>query len=132
MSGPTIIPYLAVHDARAAIDFYGTVLGATTVDGELFEMEDGRIGHATLAVGDARLYVSDEYPEMNVQGPVARGGTTVAIVIHVADADETYAAALAAGATAERPVENQHGFRSGWFVDPWGHRWSPTSAEKPG
>ncbi|MGH1492085.1 MAG: VOC family protein [Acidimicrobiales bacterium] len=131
MSEPTIIPYLAVHDARAAMEFYATVFGATVVDGELFEMDDGRIGHVTLAIGAARIYVSDEYPEMNVTGPIARGGTTVAIVIHVADADETYGDALAAGATAERPVENQHGARSGWFVDPWGHRWSPTSTAKP-
>jgi uncharacterized glyoxalase superfamily protein PhnB len=131
MTEPTLIPYLAVDDARAAIEFYGSVFGAGQVAGELFEMDDGRIGHATLAIGDGRLYLSDEYPEMNVQGPNARGGTTVAIVIQVDDADETYAAAVAAGALAERPVQNQHGARSGWFQDPWGHRWSPTSAAKP-
>lgn len=131
MSGPTIIPYLAVDDARSAIEFYRRVFGAEPVDGELFEMDDGRIGHVTLAVGEARLYLSDEYPEMNVQGPKARGGTTVAIVIQVDDADDTYATAVAAGATAERPVENQHGARSGWFHDPWGHRWSPTSPANP-
>lgn len=131
MTEPTLIPYLAVDDARAAIEFYGSVFGATPVTGELFEMEDGRIGHATLAIGEGRLYLSDEYPEMNVKGPKARGGTTVAIVIKVDDADETYGAAVAAGADAERPVQNQHGARSGWFQDPWGHRWSPTSAAKP-
>ncbi len=127
MPPQTIIPYLAVDDARAAMAFYATVFGAAPVDGELFEMDDGRIGHVTLEVGDARFYLSDEYPEMNVQGPKARGGTTVAIVIHVDDADATLATALQAGAEPERPVENQHGARSGWFQDPWGHRWSPTS-----
>lgn len=131
MTDPTIIPYLAAADARAAMAFYGELFGATPVDGELFEMDDGRLGHVTLAIGDARLYLSDEFAEMNVQGPLARGGTTVAIVIRVDDADETMAAAVAAGAVEERAVTNQFGARSGWFVDPWGHRWSPTSDEKP-
>ena len=124
-----LIPYLSVDDARAAVDFYTEVFGAQ-LDGELFEMGDGRIGHATLKIGESTLYLADEFPEMNIIGPIGRGGTSVAVVINVADADETYAHALAAGATAERPVENQHGFRSGWFQDPWGHRWSPTSPAK--
>ncbi len=131
-SGPqNLVPYLTVDDARAAIEFYGRVFGAEPIDGELFEMDDGRIGHASLLIGSNRLYLSDEYPEMNVKGPTSRGGTTVAIVIDVDDADETYDVAVHSGATAERPVENQHGARSGWFIDPWGHRWSPTSPEKP-
>jgi len=27
----------------------------------------------------------------------------------------------------DREVSNNNGHRSGWFYDPWGHRWSPTS-----
>ena len=127
----TLIPYLSVTDSRAAIEFYRDVFGAEVVDGEVVEMDDGRIGHASLKVGDADLYLADEFPEMNILSPTTRGGGTVAMVIRVDDADETYARALAAGAEAERPVTNQHGARSGWFVDPWGHRWSPTSAAKP-
>lgn len=123
-----MIPYLAVTDGRAAIDFYSEVFGAAVVEAELFEMDDGRLGHASLTIGeDASLYVSDEFPEMNILAPVTRGGSSAAVVIHVANADETIAAAVAAGATLERSAENQHGARSGWFADPWGHRWSPTS-----
>ena len=122
-----LIPYLAVSDARAATAFYCEVFGAEIVENELFEMPDGRIGHTSLKVGGHELYLSDEHPEIDVLGPQTRGGTTVSIVIEVDDADATYAHAVDAGATGERPVENQHGARSGWFVDPWGHRWSPRS-----
>ncbi len=51
--------------------------------------------------------------------------------VRVPDADETYAHALAAGATAERPVANQHGHRAGSLFDPFGHRWSVVSDEDP-
>lgn len=122
-----MVPYLAVTDGRAAIEYYGTVFGAEVVEGELFEMDDGRVGHVSLTIGGASLYVSDEFPEMNVLAPVTRGGSSAAVVIHVDNADETIAAAVAAGGTLDRPAEDQHGARSGWFVDPWGHRWSPTS-----
>jgi len=125
----SLIPYLAVSNGRAAIDFYAQVFGAEIVEGEVFEMDDGRLGHASLQIGSANLYVSDEYPEVGAHAPTSLGGSTVAVVIHVDSADDTMAAAVAAGATLDREVANQHGHRSGWFIDPWGHRWSPTSAE---
>ncbi len=130
-SAKPLVPYLSVTDSRAAMAFYAEVFGAVQY-GELFEMGDGRIGHAMMTIGDQLVYMADEFPEMNILAPTTRGGGTVAMVVHVDDCDETYRHALDAGATAERPPTNQHGHRSGWFVDPWGHRWSPTSAVKPG
>ncbi|MEM7094491.1 MAG: DUF3291 domain-containing protein [Actinomycetota bacterium] len=126
-----LIPYLTVGDSRAALLFYGEVFGASQ-SGELFEMDDGRIGHAEMTIGDHVFYMADEFSEMKLASPANAGTNSVSIVIHVDDADAVYAHALEAGATGERAPANQHGFRSGWFVDPWGHRWSPTSAEKPG
>jgi len=125
-----VIPYLMVSDARAAIDFYGEVFGAE-ISLEPIIMDDGRVGHVELRFGGSIVYMADEFPELGYLGPLERGGATTSFAINVADADETYAHAVEAGATADRPVVNQHGVRSGWFVDPWGHRWSPTSAEKP-
>ena len=46
------IPYLAVADARRAIDWYVDVFGARVVD-EPIVMPDGRIGHAELTIGPA-------------------------------------------------------------------------------
>ncbi len=126
---PMLIPYLTVGDARAAIQFYGEVLGAEQ-QGESFEMEDGRIGHAELSIGEHVLYLADDFPEINLVHPAGHGGPkSMSLIVHVNDCDAVYAHALAAGATAERPPENAHGHRIAWFVDPWGHRWSPTGPE---
>lgn len=119
---PRITPYLCVGDAAAAIDFMVDVFDAT--ERMRLTAPDGKIGHAEVAIGDGLIMVSDEYPEMGVLGPKSIGGTAVTISVYVEDADATYAKAVAAGATAERPVETQfYGDRGGMFVDPFGHRW---------
>lgn len=119
---PRIIPYLSVDGASAAIDFYTTVLGAR----ERMRMPgpDGRVGHAELEIGDSMLMLADASPEMGGSTPKALGGTPVTIMVYVDDVDAVFERALGAGATAERPVENQfYGDRAGQFVDPFGHKW---------
>lgn len=117
----SVIPYLVVDDAAAAIDFYVQVFGAT----EVMRMEmEGRIGHAELAIGDSHVMLADEHPEMGYRGPRAFGGSAVTIMVYLPDVDAVFARAIDAGATAERAVEDQfYGDRSGTFVDPFGHRW---------
>ncbi len=118
---PRITTYLCVDGAAEAIEFYTAVLGFTERHRMTF---DGRIGHCELSVGDSMIMLSDEYPEMGVVGPKTLGGTPMSINVYVEDSDATFAAAVAAGATALRPVEDQfYGDRSGQFEDPWGHRW---------
>ena len=118
---PRITPYLCVDGAAEAIDFYSAVLGFTERHRMVF---DGRVGHCELLLGDSVIMVSDEYPEMGVIGPKTVGGSPISMYVYVEDADATFAAALAAGATELRPVEDQfHGDRSGQFEDPWGHAW---------
>ena len=118
---PRVSVYLCVDGAADAIDFYTSVLGFT----ELNRMDfGGQIGHCELAMGDSLVMLSDEWPEMGVVGPKTLGGTPMSMNVYVEDSDATFAAALAAGATELRPVENQfYGDRSGQFEDPWGHRW---------
>lgn len=123
----TLIPYLAVRDATRAIEFYQSVFGAQLA-AEPFRADDGRISHAALTIGDVTIYLSDEFPEMNVAGPAADAGFAVSLVIHVPDADLCLAAAEASGGVVQQPAQDQWDFRSGWFIDPFGHRWSPTSA----
>jgi uncharacterized glyoxalase superfamily protein PhnB len=120
----TVTPYLAVSDARAAMAWYEDVFGAT-VASEPIIMPDGRVGHVELRIGDAVIMMADEFADIDVLGPTSRGGTTVSFVVNVPDVDTTYARAVAAGATAERPPADQfYGERAGWLSDPWGHRWS--------
>ena len=66
MSGLT--PYLCVANSRAAIDWYGEVFQAT-VKGKPYVMEDGRIGHVELIIGDVLLMMADPFPEVDVEPP---------------------------------------------------------------
>jgi PhnB protein len=123
----SVIPYLSVHDAAAALAFYAEAFGA--VEDERWTDDGGRVGHAQLSIGDAVLFLSDEYPEVGAVAPRSLGGTTVALHLTVPDADAAQASAVAAGATQGRPVtEEADGRRSGWIVDPFGHRWNLSSA----
>lgn len=131
----TIVPYLSVRDAAAAIDWYVAVLRA--VETVRYTGDDGRVGHAELQIGGATLYVSDEYLDYGAASPEHLGGTAVALNLVVADVDAVFAAAAAAGATVQRePADQAYGERSCAVVDPWGHRWmiqttiaTPTVAE---
>jgi len=87
-------------------------------------MPDGRVGHAEMALGATTLMLSDEFPEVGIEAPDASRGASVTIHLHVDDADEVIARALAAGAVLLVPARDQsHGERSGAVRDPFGHRW---------
>lgn len=123
-----LTPYLTVDDGAAAIAFYAAALGAEEV-GKRYVEADGRIGHATLRIGDDELYLSDESHDYGAYAPKTVGQTTVALMLAVEDVDATYAAAIAAGATVDRePTGAEDGGRRGWFVDPFGHRWGVGTA----
>ena len=118
----TIVPYLLVRNAAAAIDYYKKVFGAQEVD--RFEM-NGRIGHADLIIGDSHLMLADEHPEMGYVGPQSLGGTTFGLALYVDNVDELFQRAVDAGAKVERPVADQfYGDRTGTLIDPFGHKWS--------
>jgi PhnB protein len=120
---PQVTPYLVVDGAGAAIEFYGTVLGAR--ERMRLPGPDGTIGHAELQLGDSLIMVADEAPQFGLRGPRAIGGTPVTISVYVEDVDGVVERAVQAGATVLRPVEDQfYGDRSGQFEDPFGHRWS--------
>jgi PhnB protein len=123
---PQVVPYLCVDGANAAIEFYGSVFGAT----ERMRMPgpDGKIGHAELQLGDSVIMLADEYPDMGVRGPRAFGGTPVTISLYVEDVDDVFDRAVKAGAKVLRPLENQfYGDRTAQLEDPFGHRWSVAS-----
>lgn len=120
----TVTPYLCCKDARQAITWYGEVFGAIPL-GEPIVMDDGRLGHAEIRIGDSAMMLADEFPEIDVLSPLSRGGTPVSLMIYVEDVDSLFAKAIEKGATQERPVvDEDHGDRSGWLVDPFGHRWN--------
>ncbi|WP_433558199.1 VOC family protein [Pseudonocardia xinjiangensis] len=118
----TVTPYLAVSDARAAVEFYIGAFGAAR-RGEPVLMPDGRIGHVEVVLGDSVLMMADEFPELDLLAPVTRGGSTQSLRLEVTDPDAVVDRALAAGGVLERPVTDSPYGRGGVVLDPFGHRW---------
>lgn len=119
----TLTPYITVHDASAAIDFYTRVFGAVEV--MRLAGPDGRIMHAEVRLGDSHLMLADENPEWGNRGPKSLGGASGSLMLYVDDPDEVFQRAIAAGATEVMPVSDQfYGDRSGMVADPFGHMWS--------
>jgi PhnB protein len=119
----TATPYLIVAGAAAAIDFYKRAFNAT----ELMRLDGphGRIGHAEIQIGDSRIMLADEHPEIGACGPQSFGGSPTSILLYVENVDALFQQAIAAGAEEVRPVRDQfYGDRSGTLLDPFGHKWS--------
>jgi PhnB protein len=118
----TATPYLVVDNAAAALDFYRKAFGAQ--ESSRFE-HDGKVLHAEIRIGDSPIMLGEAMPEMGYRSPKAIGGTPVSLMLYVADADKDFARAVAAGAEASSPVQDQfYGDRTGKIVDPFGHIWN--------
>src|SRR3989337_1267825 len=102
----TITPYICVNGGEAAIDFYKKAFQAK----EIMRMPgpDGKtVGHAELQIGDSRLMLADEFPDMNFRGPKSIGGSPVMLHLYVDDCDAWFARAVEAGAKVVRPLADQ-------------------------
>jgi predicted enzyme related to lactoylglutathione lyase len=117
----TLTPYLRVRDTRAAVEFYVAAFGAVR-RGEPFMREDGRVAHAEVTIGDSVLMLADSNPDIDILSPAERGGPTGSVRIEVPDPDAAFAAAVAAGASVERPVQDEPYGRGGVVLDDSGNR----------
>jgi PhnB protein len=119
----TVTPYLIVHDAAGALEFYKRAFGAREL--MRFPMPGGRIGHAEIKIGNSPIMLADEFPEMGARSAQSIGGSPVGLCLYVEDVDALTRQAVAAGATVVKPVEDQfYGDRSGTVKDPYGHQWT--------
>jgi uncharacterized glyoxalase superfamily protein PhnB len=122
---PALTPYIIVSDARRAIDWYVSVLGAQR-RGEPHVNPDDTIGHAELALGNAVLMLSEPsalWPDVPVRAPDAPATFSHTLHLDVPDVDETTERARRAGAAVEREPADQPYGRGAVIVDPFGHRW---------
>ncbi len=119
----TVTPYLVCRGAAGAIDFYKRAFGAK----EKMRMPgpDGRVSHAELQIGDSRLMLGDEWPEMGAKSPETLGGSAQSVFLYVKNVDAFTSKAIAAGATVVMPLQDMFwGDRYGKLKDPFGHEWS--------
>jgi PhnB protein len=116
----SVAPWLSVRNSAKALDFYKSAFGVT----EVYRL-DGPEGSvvARLSVDGAEFWLSDESPEHGNFSPDSLGGSTVRLILTVADPDAVFRQAVKAGATEVYPVSEGHGWRVGRVADPFGHHW---------
>jgi PhnB protein len=115
-----IAPMLSLRRGAQAIEFYKAALGAR----QMYRVDapDGAVV-ARLAVDGADFWVADESPENKNFSPESLGGGTVRMVLVVENPDAAFERAVKAGASIVWPVSDDHGWRIGRAVDPYGHHW---------
>lgn len=119
----TVTPHLVVRDAGGAIEFYKRAFGAEEL-GRLTAPDGESIVHAELRIGDSRVFLCDENPDMGLRSPTSLGGASCAFYLYVEDADAAFRKAVGAGATIKQPVTDMFwGDRCGSVVDPFGCQW---------
>jgi PhnB protein len=133
MPDPTtwsLVPYLRVPDADAAIAFYERAFGAQLVTA--MPGPDGKLKiHVELNLSGARLYLAD--------GRIMGGGTNqnpdeahVTLHFNVPDAVGAAQRAIDAGCTERMKAEEQFwGDIFGQVTDPYGFVWAFLSPGKP-
>ena len=115
----SIQPELWVERTSAAAAFYQAAFGATIVH----QVGDKDDIVAQLSVGEAAFWVAPPSPSMKRLNPQAIDGRTSRTLLVVADPEHVVKQAVGAGATETSPVANEHGWRLGRIVDPFGHEW---------
>jgi PhnB protein len=116
----SLAPWLSVRRGAAAIQFYKAAFGAV----EVYHLEDpdGQVV-SRLSIEGEEFWLADESPEYGNFSPESLGGATSRMILSVADPEAAFARALAAGAVEVSPVTEEHGWRIGRVVDPFGQSW---------
>lgn len=113
-SKTSLAPWLTVRDGARALEFYKNAFEAKVVY-QLDTPDDSVV--ARLSVDGAEFWISDG------NDPEPLGGNSVRIILTVNDPDTMFDRAIKAGATEVFPVGEEHGWRLGRLVDPFGLHW---------
>ncbi|QIM17817.1 VOC family protein [Leucobacter coleopterorum] len=118
----TLTPFLAISNARSAIEFYREVFGARVVDITEF---GGIVVHAELDLGNGRLQLGEPMPDYHLVAPPEGDSDCYSMGLYCPDVDDLVKRAVFAGATVREPVVNfVSGDRFASIRDPFGVRWS--------
>jgi PhnB protein len=115
----SIQPELWVESPSEAVAFYEAAFGATV----LHRVGDGDDIVAQLGVGEASFWVAGTSAATKRLSPRSIDGATSRTLLVVEDPDSLVRQAVAAGATESSRVSNEHGWRLGRIIDPFGHEW---------
>ena len=122
-SYPSVSPYLVVSGAETLIGFMQAVFGATVL--RRFDGPDGSITHAEVCIDDSVVML----------GEAGDGYPPIPSIVHVyvADVDQTFERAIAAGGTEVEAPRFHEGEteKRGMVTDPCGNTWA-MSTQVPG
>lgn len=110
----TVSPYLILSGAAGTIEFLTDVLGG--VELRRFPDADGKLIHAEVRIGDTVVMLAD--------GNEGWPPVPAHVHVYVADVDDTYRRALAAGAqSVQEPVQKDDEDKRGGVKDAGGTTW---------
>jgi uncharacterized glyoxalase superfamily protein PhnB len=110
---PSLIPYFAVADASALLEFVKAAFGA--VQGETMRGPDGAVRHAEAKIGNSWLMIG--------QSATSRPNT---LYMYVPDVDAVFRRAMSAPGAAKslrEPTDEWYGDRSAGVEDSQGNQW---------
>lgn len=125
-TSPRVIPTLVCRDVEHEVEFCQRVLAAEVVVRR--PGPDGHTVHAALALGDARIILQAEFPQLASRAPQPDGTSPIVVLVYVEDVDRAVEEAAALGGSVLLPTQNQFwGDRTARVMDPSGHVWTLAS-----
>jgi PhnB protein len=115
----SIQPELWIESPREALAFYEAAFGATV----LHRVGEGDGLVVQLGVGEAAFWVAPPSATMKRLSPRSIDGATSRMLLVIEDPETIVQRAVAAGAVESSPVSEEHGWRLGRIIDPFGHEW---------
>ena len=119
-----VTPFLHPVGAASLIEFMKQAFDAEELSREA--SPEGMIHHAVVRIGNSMIEMGEAHGELAQPMPPA-------LFMNVANLEESYQHALAAGATSLQPPQKQDYGRTAWVKDAWGNVWylaAPVEAEK--
>ena len=126
----SLAPWLEIPDGPRALAFFKSAFDAT----ETYRYDNPEGGFVVrLNANGAEFWLSYEGPKPRGEATNANasvnanasplGGNNLRLILTVPDPDATFAKAIAAGATQVYAVSEDHGWRIGRLIDPFGLHW---------
>jgi PhnB protein len=117
MKKASIAPWLSVRNVEKVLVFYMAAFGAD----EVYRLEDetGKPVVVHLTINEADFWIQEDLDsnfESTIQG-------SVRMILTVENPDLVFQQALSAGAAEVSPVGEEHGWRIGHLIDPFGFHW---------
>jgi PhnB protein len=110
-----LAPWISVPDVARAMEFYRAAFGAE----ERYRLAEGdHLFVAQVAIGEADFWLQEDDRAVPPDG-----GGPIRFILSVEDPDAWFSRAMVAGGKQVTAVHDEHGWRTGRLVDPFGFHW---------